>query len=705
MYTFRNRNGEVSLFCGEREIISGITPWFNTRKNPSDLLGTEDRIFLTLTDSDGIRISYRDKEGACQLTLSVEDDGKSFALRADGRYDPTGVLGHGTHINDYEGLGFDFDLPHSGNYIASYIDWVFWQRTLVREKLSDLHTRTQAMFVCYEDGKKACFMTTCDKEFKSEIYAAGERGRLKIHSNDVNDTVMNEVILIGTEGDDEYSLSETTSAFGLKVMNKPGMLRKDKKYPEIFEYLGWCSWDAFHMDVTEDDLLAKCEEFRTKDIPVRWMIIDDMWGDVTSIDRPTMHSRELNDWEADPVRFPQGLKHAVGEIKSRYGVKVGIWHPITGYWYGVNPCGKLAKEHRDLLEYTIPGFLPEGPRLMHSFDAEKAEKWYDLQHAFYKDCGIDFAKVDNQGSAERFSHLKGPVGVCSANMHRAIEKATEKYYGGALINCMGMPSENYWNRPASCICRFSDDFQPENRKWFIQHLLQCSYNSLTQGAIYTGDWDMWWSDDAQAKKNAVLRSMSGGPVYMSDELGRSIKDVIMPTVFSDGRIVRLSSPAVPARKCLFGDHEHNGRVFMVFNRSGENGILAAFNLDEGENRVTGTVSPSDAELPADGKYCVYEWFTGKTSVLEGTASMPFELENYDDFRLFIIAPVRNGRAVIGLTEKYMSPAAVSVAGNTVTALDDGTLAVYSETPIAGFESAGNGIYTKTVGKGESVTLP
>lgn len=51
---------------------------------------------------------------------------------------------------------------------------------------------------------------------------------------------------------------------------------------------------------------------------------------------------------------------------------------------------------------------------------------------------------------------------------------------------------------------------------------------------------------------------------------------------------------------------------MVFNRSGENGILAAFNLDEGENRVTGTASPSDAELPADGKYCVYEWFTGKT---------------------------------------------------------------------------------------------
>ena len=33
---------------------------------------------------------------------------------------------------------------------------------------------------------------------------------------------------------------------------------------------------------------------------------------------------------------------------------------------------------------------------------------------------------------------------------------------------------------------------------------------------------MWWSDDGQATKNAVLRAMSGGPVYMSDKLGRSV---------------------------------------------------------------------------------------------------------------------------------------------------------------------------------------
>lgn len=704
MYTFRIDNGLASLYCEDRKIISSITPWFNTRKNPDKLLETEDRIFLTLTDFDGNSLFYRDAENCCRLTLSVEDNGESFALKADGDYDPTGVLGHGTHINDYEGIGFDFDLPHVGNYIASYIDWVFWQRTLVREKLSELHSRTQSMFVRYQDGKKAYFMTACDKEFKSEIYAAGERGRLKIHSNDVIDSVKSEVVLIGTVGDDEYALSEITSAFGLKVMNKPGKPRRERQYPEILEYLGWCSWDAFHMDVTEKDLLDKCDEFKSKDIPVKWMIIDDMWGDVKSIDRQTMHSRELNDWEADPVRFPKGLKHAVAEIKSRYDLKVGIWHPITGYWYGIDPCGKLASEHRDLLEYTIPGFLPEGSRLMHSFDADKVEKWYDLQHAFYKKCGIDFAKVDNQGSCERFSHLKGAVGVCSANLHRAVERATEKYYGGALINCMGMPSENYWNRPTSVVCRFSDDFQPENRKWFIQHLLQCSYNSLTQGALYTGDWDMWWSDDEQAKKNAVLRSMSGGPIYMSDELGRSIREVIMPTVLSDGRIIRLSDPALPTRKCLFGDHEHNGRVYTVFNRAEDCGIIAAFNLDCDEKQVFGSVSPIDAGFSADGRYCLYEWFSGSVTVLDGDDEMSVVLDNYDDFRLFIISPINDGIAVIGLTEKYMSPAAVKISKDTVTALDDGTLAVYSEKTLSDFENCGNGKYTRSVRKGESVQL-
>ncbi|MBR5188317.1 MAG: alpha-galactosidase, partial [Clostridia bacterium] len=50
-----------------------------------------------------------------------------------------------------------------------------------------------------------------------------------------------------------------------------------------------------------------------------------MWGDVSLNDLQTMHSRELNDWEADKERFPNGLKGAVTALKTGFGIKVGIW--------------------------------------------------------------------------------------------------------------------------------------------------------------------------------------------------------------------------------------------------------------------------------------------------------------------------------------------------------------------------------------------
>lgn len=114
---------------------------------------------------------------------------------------------------------------------------------------------------------------------------------------------------------------------------------RGRRYPEVLEYLGWCSWDAFHMDVTQEGLEQKAQEFRDKAIPVRWMLIDDMWADVPHNDLKTMHSRKLRSFEADPVRFPGGLKAAISALKDRYAMRVGIWHPTSGYWNGIDPDG------------------------------------------------------------------------------------------------------------------------------------------------------------------------------------------------------------------------------------------------------------------------------------------------------------------------------------------------------------------------------
>lgn len=165
---------------------------------------------------------------------------------------------------------------------------------------------------------------------------------------------------------------------------------------------------------------------------------------------------------------------------------------------------------------------------------------------------------------------------------------------------------------------------------------------------------------------------------MSDELNRSIKEVIMPTVYSDGRIIRLNQLATPTKDCLFEDAENNKKIFKVFNTIGTNGVLAAFNLDEKEETVTGTISPKNIIGLKKGTYLVYNWFTGENFLMDYDEEKEIALENYDDFRLLLFIPVKEGKAVIGLKEKYMSPATVKVSKDTVEAFDDGTLLIYAD---------------------------
>lgn len=135
-----------------------------------------------------------------------------------------------------------------------------------------------------------------------------------------------------------------------------------------------------------------------------------------------------------------------------------------------------------------------------------------------------------------------------------------------------------WNRPISSISRCSDDFLPDNREWFRQHILQCAYNSFIQGEFLWCDWDMWWTGDGQAVKNSVLRAVSGGPIYISDKVGESSREILMPLILSDGRILRCDRPGVPAEDCLMEDPGCSGKPFKVYSTCNTCIAAAVFHL-------------------------------------------------------------------------------------------------------------------------------
>lgn len=626
---------------------------------------------LKLKNQNKNSIDFSDEQLGITFSVTIECFENIKYLRYKSNYVPKN-LGEifGRNHFDYEcAVGLNIkNIKDISHFFATYNKSEFWVHPFFGE-LNCLPEFTQSILAQIEGGYRF-FNTVCDKEFVSTIKGFEDGFDVYVWNNCLPNSV-DTIALAWGEGTNPYDLPFCVNREIFKLLKKEPIMRTDKKYPEIFEYLGWCSWDAFHMDVTHDDLINKAKEFKEKDIPVRWFILDDMWGDVPNNNIPTMHSRELNSFEAAPERFPKGLKGVVKELKDGYNLMVGLWHPTTGYWHGINPNSLLAKEYSDFL------FWSTKMQLIPRYEREKIAEYYDRQHGFYSWCGIDFMKVDYQSHLRWYEKLAMPIGQAAYNLHNAIEQSNNKYFDGALINCMGMATENFWNRK-SAVCRFSGDFMPEDRKWFSGHILQCSYNSIIQGSVYYGDWDMWWSDDTQAKKNSVIKSMSGGPVYISDKLDRSKKDIIMPTVFSDGRVIRLSNPAMPSFDCLFEDARENGKAFKLFNRHNENGILAVFNINREENRVTAEISAKDMMLDGNAEYCVYDWFEKTAFKIKGNDSFSIGLENYDEFKLYLFVPIVDGKAVVGLKDKYMSVATFEKLPNgKIKPFDRGEIVIFN----------------------------
>lgn len=570
------------------------------------------------------------------------------------------------------GATIRLQLPRLKRWMADYRHTEFWCSPAFGNDPKQIPAETQGLIWEQENGSFGVVLPVVSETYKCVLCGTEEGLQAQLFSWHDGLTDCHALAFLWAEGSDPFALLENCAQLGTKLLGSHCPVRADRPYPALFEYLGWCSWDAFEIRVNEEGILAKAQEFRDKQIPVKWIILDDMWAEVHDFYGAAyetrrdmirlMHRSRLYDFQADPLRFPHGLKHCLDGIKA-FGITPGIWHPTTGYWRGIDPDGPLFPLLSDCLMQTAD------ERYIHRPDEESAYRFYTLLHDRLTQAGAEFVKIDNQSISRRFYKQCLPVGFAARGFHDAMERSVKEHFGNNMINCMGMASEDMWNRSASPISRCSDDFLPEDRAWFTKHILQCSYNCLIQGQFYHCDWDMWWTDDSQAVKNSILRAISGGPIYVSDQLGRSRPDILRPLCFSDGRILRCDRPAMPTADCLTEDPTAGGHIFKLQNCCGNAGVMAVFDLDAEEKPVTGRICPSDIPGLTGEEFAVYEHFSRSFAILRSDEAMPLTLENSDDFRLYSIVPLQDGSCIIGDGRKFISPAAIR--GDTLA--EPGTL--------------------------------
>lgn len=608
-----------------------------------------DEFFLRKTPGG----AYTARGGSVNLQYAPYEGGYALWLSA-------ALKGKGKCFDGEEGVTLRFKQANVP-YVAYYMRCQFWCRPAFGEDLRAVPKRTQALL--YKEGSVwRVLWPLCGDTFTCTLQG-GEQGlEAKVYCCTASESAIERMpALLLFSGKDPHTVVKKAADAAEKILEGRVMTVDKKPFPEIFEYLGWCSWDAMRCHISEEKLRVKANEFKEKNIPVRWCILDDMWGHVKDLKgQPEeittrdlvkiMHQSTLYALEADPDRFPNGLKGAI-DMLHKSGFRVGMWYPTTGYWKGIAPEGPLPAQLGDALIT-----LPDG-RVVAAPTPEGARSFHGAMQAMLKAAGADFVKIDNQSHYRNFYTNVTPVGRAAAAVQGAIEDVTEQNFGDGLINCMGMANESMFHRRKSAVSRCSGDFSPENRAWFAKHIQQCAYNSLFQGQFHYSDWDMWWTDDEQALKNALCHAVSGGPIYVSDKIGRSRPEVLKPLCFADGRILRADGQATPIADCLLRNPVESDTPLFVFNRAGGCGVLAAFNIHQDNIPQNGSVFATDLGLPA-GRYLVREQLTGACCVLEKGEALSVSLQDNDSLAFYLFYPIRTAVIPLGRIDKLLSPKAI-----------------------------------------------
>jgi len=252
---------------------------------------------------------------------------------------------------------FDVDI-----YIGQEQYSPFWSRPYFADDLCNLPMEIQSLII-KTDSKYICVLPITNKSFKTGICGSGNRKELEIYLSTLCGGIIeiSGTVAVISTADDPYSAVKKAykTAVDEGIINTP--LKENKEYPNALNYLGWCSWNACYHDVNEQIICDKLEEFKAKNVPIKWIIIDDGWSQFDGF--------KLKSFKEDLGKFPSGLKCFIEKIKKNYNVEsVGIWHAFTGYWYGFLEGSEIYNQQKDNLITTNSGWIIPGTKYDNFYD-------------------------------------------------------------------------------------------------------------------------------------------------------------------------------------------------------------------------------------------------------------------------------------------------------------------------------------------------
>ncbi|KAL2500686.1 putative galactinol--sucrose galactosyltransferase 6 [Forsythia ovata] len=464
-------------------------------------------------------------------------------------------------------------------------------------------------------------------------------------------------------------------------------LRHEKKMPGIVDYFGWCTWDAFYQEVTQEGVAAGLESLEAGGTPPKFVIIDDGWQSVGTDEEKEKKEQEqpsllrltgIKENEKfkkkdDPT---VGIKNIVNIAKEQHGLKyVYVWHAITGYWGGVQPGVNGMDEYGSAVKYPMlsngvlanePGWKTDAIALqgLGLVNPKNVYKFYNELHSYLAAAGIDGVKVDVQCILETLGAGLGGRVELTRQYHQALDASVARNFpDNGCIACMSHNLESLYCSKQTAIVRASDDFYPRDPVSHTIHIASVAYNSVFLGEIMLPDWDMFHSLHPAAEYHGSARAISGGPVYVSDAPGKHNFDILRKLVLPDGTILRALLPGRPTKDSLFSDPARDGvSLLKIWNMNKYTGVLgvyncqgAAWNIVERKNTfhqtksdaITGYVRGRDVHMISEaaldsewtGDVAMYSHQSGEVITLPYNVSMPISLKVLEH-EIYTVTPIK-----------------------------------------------------------------
>ncbi|KAJ0984748.1 hypothetical protein J5N97_003104 [Dioscorea zingiberensis] len=596
--SLRSRNRSFSRYRGSPAIKASVVEPLFVEKSRGE--GEEMTISSSVRISDG-RLIVKGRT----ILSGVSDDVVSSSAVASGPVDGVflGARFSEARCRHVVSLGTLRDL----RFMASFRFKLWWMAQRMGNRGGDVPLETQFLLLESKDEDEIVYVVLLplvEGPFRACLQGnAMDELELFMESGDAEtlSTVSSHAVFVGAAVSDPFAAISGAVA-AVKSHLKTFRQRSEKQLPGFVDYFGWCTWDAFYQEVTQEGVEAGLQSLTSGGAPPKFVIIDDGWQSVAGdhagdgSDEPPASLQRLTgirenskfQTKEDPA---SGIKSIVSIAKEKYGLKyVYVWHAITGYWGGVRPGVEGMEHYGSKMKYPkiSPGVVENEPGLVEDVltvqglglvNPKRVYRFYNDLHSYLAAAGVDGVKVDVQCVLETLGAGLGGRVELTRKFHQALDASVAKNFAdNGCIACMSHNTDALYCSKQTGVVRASDDFYPRDPVSHTIHIASVAYNSVFLGEFMLPDWDMFHSLHPAAEYHASARAISGGPIYVSDAPGKHNFDLLRKLVLPDGSILRARLPGRPTRDCLFTDPARDGvSLLKIWNMNKYTGVLGVYN--------------------------------------------------------------------------------------------------------------------------------